>query len=197
MNRIKINSIISVFVLLSFFACIGVTFSSVRDYKETEYNLSEENFTVSMDDYIKNRNRFWNMEETSLRDFVFGSDIYCQYPHIVAVYDENANLIIKSDFSIRATPDNQESKIIYFSDYISYDVLIDIKEYANSNGSNVELFKVDYCVVDSEPIPVNIYLMRSGDINDYKKFKITDYAITGSYYYDIFDRLSEKEKNRY
>ncbi len=194
MNRIKINAIISAFILISFLACVGVTFSACKDYKEAQYSLSEESFTTGINEYIRNRLNEESQEEISLEDLVFGSDVYISYPHIVAVYDENANLIIESDFSIRATPDNQKSKFIYLRDYLTDEVIADISEYAHDSNSNVDLIKVDYCKADSELIPVNIYLQRTGDINEYKKFKITDFEITGSYYYDLFYNLPNDEK---
>lgn len=186
MNRVKMNAIISVFVILSFLACIGVTFSSCKEYKDNQYSLSESNFIeLIRQDYIRNQLNAENEEEITLEDLVsYSSDIYKEYPHIVAVYDENANLIIESDFCIRVTPDNQESKYIHFRDYLTDEVIADIREYACNSNYNVDLLKVDYCKVDSKLIPVNIYLSRYGLPNEYKKFSITDYEITGSYYND-------------
>lgn len=194
MNRVKINAIITVFVLLAYIACVGVSFASCKVYKENEYSLCQNSYFNGIDEYIYNRIYEENQDEITLEDIVFGADIFTNYPHIFAVYDENANLLVSSDFCIRVTPDNQNSKFICLSPYMTDKLIEEIREYSYNSKSNTELLKVDYCEIGEKLVPVNIYLKKVAEFNEYKKFNISDYKATNSYYYDEWYTLPAEER---
>lgn len=183
----KIMIIIHIFIIASYLLSSVFLFSSFKMLKYNEMSKFSKDLTeypllpysdknISSDEYIKNFNSY-----------------FTAFPAIIALYNKDCEMVLKSGSYISFVDENYENKIIFIDEYLTEEIKKQIvdsnQKKANNYGFDVNEFK--YTEIDNKLIPVSIVMTNFNSPFNKIEIKFTDYngykTINKMVYIDLID----------
>ncbi len=142
----KIMIIIHIFIIASYLLSSVFLFSSFKMLKYNEMSKFSKDLTeypllpysdknISSDEYIKNFNSY-----------------FTAFPAIIALYNKDCEMVLKSGSYISFVDENYENKIIFIDEYLTEEIKKQIvdsnQKKANNYGFDVNEFK--YTEIDNK-----------------------------------------------
>ncbi len=173
MSKKKVFSLITISILILFLISTAVSFISVRQTRHSMF-ISESEKTV---DSIYNRipvdikleDDFGSREATEVfEEIVADSSQGNAYPYLMAVYDEDNNVICSSGSYIRFDNPLRDSKeeLVRIDDYITPEIKSQIRDYLKENNCDYPYpSEFHYDIEDSKIIPRKLILNNNCNKN--------------------------------
>lgn len=223
MSKKKMFSLITVGIVALYIICTVISFISVRQTRRSIFMSESEQIINNIYEMIPEGSKLDDIYSNKNTEDVFG-EIVCDntwvdsYPYVIAVYDENNDIVCRSGSFIRFDNPLKDGRdeTVSIDEYITPEIKAQIRQYIKDNNCK-EFYPSEfkYDIEDSEIIPCTLILKNRMN-NNTLTLKFTssegeyhvigadgEYSTNGSYcifldarFYNVYeDKTSEKLYN--
>lgn len=186
----KVLAIISALFIIMYILSSSLLFSLTRarevgyfrDFSSNIWNHHDYEYfsTFTADEFVANYTA------------KYSSSSYSSYPFMMALYDENEDIVVQSGSYIaiaKHDPINEllkdgDSNIIFIDKYLSDDIKKQIIKFCK-NPYFVDIIELNYVKMDNEIIPVSFTLIDKSDLNKTMEIELSDEEYTNTITKDV------------